>query len=130
VRRLDQPLGNLTLYAGQADIVANSDVISIAHWAEIHFGVDRCIGGQHDLLSARDDLHRTEEACRPAGGEQLLRIGAVPRGTRTGELDGQAPIKSAAPMPCDAPVITATFCSVPMMNLDVLGALLRLTPTN
>src|SRR5437899_2969726 len=50
VRRLDQPLGDLTLYAGQADIEADSDSISIAHWAEIHFSVDRCVGRQRDLL--------------------------------------------------------------------------------
>src|SRR5262245_3344900 len=49
---------------------------------EVDFCVDRQVGRELDLLPLSNDAEGTFETGRPAGGKQLLRIGAGP--LRTG----------------------------------------------
>src|SRR5262245_2915054 len=76
VRGVDNSLRDLAIQVRQADIEAPPQEVATVRGAKIDLRVDGRIGGQSDPHLAGHGSHRTFEAGRPAGGEQLLRIGA------------------------------------------------------
>src|SRR5262249_25967368 len=64
--------------------------------AQVHLGVDGPLGREGNLHLAGRDAQRTQEAGRPADGEQLFRVGAVARGTGGGQLAIKPAVRTAA----------------------------------
>src|SRR5262249_529892 len=59
---------------------------------QVDFGVDGEIGRKSDLLLAGRETHRAFETRRPAGSEQLFRIGAAAHAARSRQPDVEMPI--------------------------------------
>jgi hypothetical protein len=72
-----QRMRDLTIYAGNRDVQTGLQDVAVIAEAEIHLRIDRKIRRQRDIHLAGRNPHGPLKACRPTGGEQLLRIGAV-----------------------------------------------------
>ena len=64
-------------------------------WADADVSGDGRIGGDGALLLASDELHRAQETCRIAGGEQLFRIGATAGCAGGRQLDVEPSVRGA-----------------------------------
>jgi hypothetical protein len=74
-------LGDIARQPKHADIQAGPQGVAVVAEAQIHFGIDGRACRQGDFHLAGGEAHRALEAGRPAGGEELLRVGAVARST-------------------------------------------------
>jgi hypothetical protein len=81
---IDQRLGEFPLQARQADIEPRLQQIGPAGHAQIDFGIHRSARRERDFALFRLDPHCAEEAGGPAGGEELLGIGAAAGGAGRG----------------------------------------------
>src|SRR5687767_9859817 len=90
-----QALRDLAWQARQADVEAGAQEVTAAVQPQVHLGVDGPAGGQGDLPLAGGQPDRAQEARRPAGGEQLLWVGALAGGAWGGELDVEASVRAA-----------------------------------
>jgi hypothetical protein len=87
--------GDIALQTRQADVEAGSQQELVTGCAEINLGINSDIGRKRDLHVARHTAHRPDEAGRPAGGKQLLRIGAGAGAARGRQLDVKPAIFAA-----------------------------------
>ena len=76
MRLLDKLARPLGVDAGKADVQARLQEVGAIRLAEIDFGIDGGLCRKTDLALAGGKADRADEAGRPAGGEELLRIGA------------------------------------------------------
>ena len=75
-----QRLSDFAVQTWKANVETGPEGISAAGCAQVHFGVNRDVRWESDLLFAGRDLYRAEEAGRPTRGKELLGIGAGARG--------------------------------------------------
>src|SRR5215469_12757734 len=72
--------------------MANAEEVIPPREQEIDFQIVCQIAGQRHFHDPRHDLDRTQETRRPAGSEELLRIGAGTAGTRGREFQIETPV--------------------------------------
>jgi hypothetical protein len=82
VRFVHKRLRDLALDTRKADIEAAAEKVTAISQMQVHFGVDGQVGRKCNLPLARRETDRTFKTGRPAGGEELLRIGADTGGAR------------------------------------------------
>jgi hypothetical protein len=75
MRGVHNGLGNFALQTRQADVKPCSEEVNVSGIAQVYFGIDGCVSRKLDLHLVGHKAHRTNEAGRPTGGKQLLRIG-------------------------------------------------------
>jgi len=76
VSAIYKSLCDVALHTGQAYVEASLEEESAISCAQVHFGVNGLVWRKSDLHLACHACYRAEETSRPAGGEQLLRVGA------------------------------------------------------
>src|ERR1043165_9110309 len=84
-RRVQERLRDLTIQARQAHVQASPQAVTVVTRAEIDLSVDDGLRLEPDFPLRGNNLYRTEEATRPARGEQLFGIGSVARSAGSGE---------------------------------------------
>jgi hypothetical protein len=94
-RFIHQGPGDFGLDTRQADVEASPEKVPAVRQVQVHFGVDGGVGRQNDLPFAGRKPDRTFETRRPAGGEQLLRIGADARRAGGRKLDVEVTVRAA-----------------------------------
>src|SRR5215207_340864 len=67
IRFLDDGLSDLALGTRQADVEASAEEVPAVHQAQIHFGVDTCLGRKDYALPASQKCDGAFETGRPAG---------------------------------------------------------------
>src|SRR6267142_6561199 len=87
-----QCLCGFAVDARQADLEPCGEAIGAVRGSDVHLGVDGRVGWESQLLSAGHEPDRAQEARRPTGGEQLLRVGAASGGAGRRKLDRQAAV--------------------------------------
>ncbi len=80
-------LRNFAVEAWQADIEASREPEDAMRRAQVDLGVDGHVSRERYLPLTGDELDRREKARRPAGREQLLRVGAGARAAGRRNLD-------------------------------------------
>lgn len=91
---VDDGLRHVTLDAGHAHVQPGRQPERAVVVAQIDLGVDSGVGRQLDLVRGGGDAHGADEAGGPAGGEELLGVGAVAGGSRRGQLDVQVAVRA------------------------------------
>src|SRR5262245_28428571 len=84
---VDQALRDAPLDARNGNVEARAEEELALVKVEVDLGVDRHVGRKLDLLSLGRNSERAFETGRPAGSEQLLRIGARARRSGGRQLD-------------------------------------------
>ena len=92
MRFIHQALSDVALHTRQADVEASAEEVAAVRQVQVHFGVDGDVGRQRDFLFAGHKPDRTFKTSRPAGSEQLLRIGADAHSAGSRKLDIEAAI--------------------------------------
>jgi hypothetical protein len=84
---IDQVLCSIAWQAGQTYFEACLQEEAIVSGAEVDFGIDGSAGRQGEILVLGGSPHGAYEAGRPAGGEELLRVGTSCMAARRRQLD-------------------------------------------
>ena len=79
---IHQGLRDFAFDTWEADVESSTQKITAVREVQVHFGIDGQVRWQRYLLLASYKPNRTFEAGRPAGSEQLLRIGTDVRRAR------------------------------------------------
>ncbi|MNL26282.1 hypothetical protein D3C87_1477990 [compost metagenome] len=87
--------GQRRLHTRQADIQACLEEEGVIGLAQIDFGRDADVSRQAHFQRQRRLAQRADETRRPAGAQQLLRVGAATGRARRRQLDVQAPVVTA-----------------------------------
>lgn len=95
VRFSDQAPGDAGLDAWYGDTEARTEKILATREMQINLGINRNFGRQIDLLSSGREREGAFETRRPAGGEQLLRIGSDAGRAGGRQLDIQMSVRAA-----------------------------------
>ncbi len=95
MRLFDQRLRLFARQAGQRHGESCLQLEVLAGQAQVDLCIDGGVCRQCDLQRARGFLHRAFETGRPAGGEQLLGIGAGTATARRGERDVELAVVAA-----------------------------------
>jgi hypothetical protein len=104
---IDESLRRCGVNVRQADVEAGSERIRVAGLSKIGLRIDRMFLGKSKLSLGGRDGDRADEAGRPPGCEQLLRIGAFAGAAGRRQLDGKtaviAPGRAVAAAGCTGP---------------------------
>src|SRR5258708_7595740 len=89
-------LRDFALQAWQPDVKPCLQEVNVARIAQVYFGIDRHVSWKLHFHPVSHNPHRTDETGRPAGGKQLLRIGASSWNSGSRKLNVQATIITAS----------------------------------
>jgi hypothetical protein len=89
---IDQVLCSIAWQAGQIYFEPCLQEEAAVSGTEVDFGIDGGAGRQGEILVLGGPPHGAYEAGRPAGGEELLRIGTRAVAARRGQLDVETAI--------------------------------------
>jgi hypothetical protein len=93
--RFGDRAGDIALQTRQADVEASPQQELVAGCAEIDLCINSDISRKRDLHGARHAAHRPDEAGRPSGSKQLLRVGIGAGAARRRQLDVKPAIFAA-----------------------------------